>query len=340
MPTVVKPEEFKVIAEYINQLLALLEEKGFDAEAELAKVDINASDLEDTNNRIDIFAYMKFLERAISLYGNHSLGTDLGARLTLSTHGFLGYAAMSSETLSDAIELAVKYFKTRVNIFEISFFLDGDAAVLQIDEMVSNPAFLPFGLESMYSSFFTMGLQLVDGRFSDVGGELRFTYEAPTYVQHLEQRFDVPLRFECANNQMRFDAKLLDIPLSFADPRLANMAEERCAAELTTLEQQSNILGRVRRIILSDIRSCSNLNAVSDQLFMSPRTLKRKLKQVGTSFQIVLDSVRKGVAVEYLTQTHKTVDEIANLLGYSDPSNFGRAFKKWTGKRPSEYRRS
>jgi len=71
---------------------------------------------------------------------------------------------------------------------------------------------------------------------------------------------------------------------------------------------------------------------------MSSRTLKRKLQQLGTSYQKILDDLRKGLAVEHLTQTSSTVDDIALMLGYSDASNFARAFRRWTGRSPTDYR--
>ena len=148
----------------------------------------------------------------------------------------------------------------------------------------------------------------------------------------------VPVYFDCAYNQMRFPVERLDYELQFADPRLARMAADQCEQEMASIKAPPALLGQVRRIILGGGGRFPGVEEVASELHMSSRTLKRKLQQLGTSYQEVLDGLRKGLAVEYLTQTDKTVDEIAMSLGYSDASNFARAFRRWTLRSPSDYR--
>jgi AraC-like DNA-binding protein len=138
---------------------------------------------------------------------------------------------------------------------------------------------------------------------------------------------------------MRFPASRLEQRLRFSDPRLAQMAQAQCEAEIANIKRPPTLLNKVRRIILADSWRFPGVEEVASELHMSARTLKRKLQQLGTSYQIILSDLRKALAVEYLTQTDMTVDDIAIQLGYSDASNFARAFRRWTGKSPSDYRR-
>ncbi len=135
--------------------------------------------------------------------------------MTLSSHGFLGYAAMSSETLGDAIELAVKFFRTRSTIIQLESFADGDWAVLQVNEMLALGDLAPLVVESLFSSFHFMAMQLIPD--VEILGELRFSYPEPPYFARLRPLIPVPVYFDCAYSQMRFPVERLQRRLRFAD---------------------------------------------------------------------------------------------------------------------------
>jgi AraC-like DNA-binding protein len=330
------PQEYSVSIEYAPLLASMLERYGVSKEQLLDGVE-EPPDLKDPGGRLPLQQFVEFVRRAIRLSGAPWLGWELGATMTLSSHGFLGYAAMSSETLRDAVELAVKFFRTRSTIVDLQLVVDGDTAVLQLDELVALQDVLPFVVESTFSSFHFIGLKLLGEMPMD--GELRFAFPEPDYFQRMKPLIPVPVLFDCAYNQMRFPASRLDQRLRFADPRLAKMAEAQCEQELANIKSPPKLLNQVRRIILGQSGRFPSVDEAASDLHMSSRTLKRKLQQLGTSYQKILDDLRKGLAVEYLTQTEITVDDIAVQLGYSDASNFARAFRRWTGRSPSDYRR-
>ena len=332
------PEEYSISAEYAPLLLKLLERYGVSEEQLLEGVDRSTlPDWREPGARLPVQQFQQFVRRAMKLADAPWLGWEFGATLTLSSHGFLGYAAMSSETLRDAVELAVKFFRTRGTIIELQCFVEGDTAVIQADELVALNDIAPFMIESLFSSFHFMGVKLIGELPMD--GELRFAFPEPPYFQRFRSLIPVPVLFDCAYHQMRFPAERLDQRLRFADPRLARMAEAQCEQEMATIKTPPQLLNQVRRIILGESGRFPGVDEVATELHMSSRTLKRKLQQLGTSYQTILDDLRKGLAVEYLTQTDTTVDEIAIQLGYSDASNFARAFRRWTGRSPSDYRR-
>ena len=330
------PEEYSISAEYLPLLLNLLARRGIDEQALLGGLDVETRPWREPGARIPAAIFEQMARRALELTGEPWLGWEFGATMTLSTHGFLGYAAMSSETLRDAIELAVKYYRTRDTVIDLNFFVEGDTAVLQFDEMVSLNDTAPFAIESIISSFHFMAMKLLP--IEDIEGELRFAYPEPDYFERIRQLIPVTCLFDCAYNQMRFPARRLDERLRFADPRLAAMAAAQCEQEMASIKAPPALLGQVRRIILAWPGRFPGVDEVASEMHMSSRTLKRKLQQLGTSYQRLLDDLRKGLAVEYLSQSEKTVDDIAQLLGYSDASNFARAFRRWTSKSPTDYR--
>ncbi len=330
------PTEYSVSAEYLALLLDVLSRRGVATETLLADTRIEPGCWRDPQARITAQDFEVVATRAMALSGEPWLGWELGASMTLSSHGFLGYAAMSSATLGEALELAVKYFRTRNTLVQLETFTDGDMAVMQLNELLALGDLAPLIMESLFSSFHFMGEKLVPGL--DVIGELRFSYPEPDYFARMRPVMPVPVYFDCAYNQMRFPVERMQYPLQFADPRLARMAADQCEQEMASIKLPPPLLGQVRRIILGGGGRFPGVEEVAGELHMSSRTLKRKLQQLGTSYQEVLDGLRKGLAVEYLTQSEKTVDEIAMTLGYSDASNFARAFRRWTARSPSDYR--
>ncbi|MDF1628976.1 MAG: AraC family transcriptional regulator [Alcanivoracaceae bacterium] len=330
------PDEYSVSTEYAPLLLATVERYGVKA-ADLLPDGASQSDFRDPSARLPLQDFVDVVRRAMKLTGAPWLGWDFGATLTLSSHGFLGYAAMSSETLRDAVELAVKFFRTRTTIVDLQLKVEGDTAILELDELVALNDLQPFVVESLFSSFHFMGLKLLGEVPMD--GELRFAFPEPDYYERMKPLIPVPVLFDCAYNQMRFPASRLEQRLRFADPRLARMAEAQCEQEMANIKSPPKLLNQVRRIILAQSGRFPSVDEAASDLHMSSRTLKRKLQQLGTSYQKILDDLRKGLAVEYLTQTEITVDDIAVQLGYSDASNFARAFRRWTGRSPSDYRR-
>ncbi|MDX1803056.1 MAG: AraC family transcriptional regulator [Alcanivorax sp.] len=330
------PAEYAISAEYLALLLEVLSKRKIAPEAVLEGTRIEPGSWRDPQARITARDYEQVASHAVAVTGEPWLGWELGASMTLSSHGFLGYAAMSSATLGEALDLAVKFFHTRTTLVQLEVFQDADSAVLQINEMLALGSLAPLMIESLFSSFHFMGMKLLPEL--EIVGELRFAYPEPDYFQRLKALIPVPVYFDCANHQMRFPAERLNFPLRFADPRLARMAEAQCEQEMASIKAPPALLGKVRRIILSSAGRFPGVEEVASELHMSSRTLKRKLQQLGTSYQRVLDDLRKGLAVEYLSQSEKTVDEIAMLLGYSDASNFARAFRRWTLRSPSDYR--
>lgn len=337
--TIIKmsPEQYSASFEYVPLLLEMMEKRGFRAEQLLEGIALpERSQWNEPGLRVLASEYEQLIRRALALSGEPWLGWEFGLSMNVSTHGFLGYAAMSSATLGDAIDLAVKFFRTRSTIVALEFFTDGEQAVIQADEQLALNDLANFSIESLFSSLYFMAQKMLSDQM--LVGEVRFAYSKPPYFDKLAPLLPGPSLFDCPHHQLRFDKALLKVPLKFADPRLTQMAQSQCEEEMADIQLPPTLLGQVKRVILAEVGNFPNVDDVANELHMSSRTLKRKLQQLGTSYQKILDDLRRGLAVEYLTRSTHAIDEIAALLGYSDASNFARAFRRWTGKNPSDYR--
>ena len=146
--------------------------------------------------------------------------------------------------------------------------------------------------------------------------------------------------FDASDNALCFDEWWLTAPLIQANPITAEMLRETCDRILLDMTTQQDFSSRVKDILSADLRNSSNIETVARRLETTPRTLRRRLKDEGTSFQELLSKVRSSFAIAFLRDTRMTVDDIADRLGFSDAANFRHAFKRWTGHPPSYYRAS
>jgi AraC-like DNA-binding protein len=159
----------------------------------------------------------------------------------------------------------------------------------------------------------------------------------PTDVRPYQQILGAPLRFDAVQCAVLFPAFWLARPVADADALLHMLLEDHASAALSGLNPMLH--GDVRRTIqlLLPARGCSRAE-VAQRLGIHPRTLGRRLQESGTTFQALLDDTRAQLAKQLLRDTRLTVARIAAALGYGDPTVFTRAFARWTGRTPSEFR--
>ncbi len=150
--------------------------------------------------------------------------------------------------------------------------------------------------------------------------------------------FKCPVTFDCDEPRIALDGKIMDQPLPGASPDMAQYNDQIVIQYLEQMDK-NDVVNRVRRHIIKDLASGTlSKQAVADKMHMSARNLQLKLAAENTTFQDTLDSTRKNLATGYMQQSHLSITEIAYLLGFSDASNFTRAFRRWYGASPRDYR--
>lgn len=309
--------------------------KGVSAEQLLAGTGLHVDVLESPGLQVPLQLCLRVFANAQRESPDPALGLRLGQLLNIRSHGFLGYALLSSRTVGEAADLAVRYFRTRTSLLEIRLFREGDMAVIQLDERVPLGSLQTLILDALMSLFIVCGQQLTGRKFN---AEMRLAYAEQPHHAELRALLGDRLSFDCAFTQIRFPRIGLQLPLGLPDPQLLEMAKAQCEAELQRLHDEGGLLPDVRRLAKQYLAEQASLERVAEALHLSPRTLRRRLVELGTSFQMILEQLRRGRAVELLLHSNLSVDQIASELGYLDPSNFGRAFKRWTGQSPRAYR--
>lgn len=326
----------RVPVAYAEALLSLAEELGVTRASLLAAARVRPEILGNPAERLSFIDFHQLTQAALELCQEPALGLILGQRLNVSTHGILGYAVLASANLGKALQFALRYYRVLGLAFDLELVEQGACTELRAVET------LPMGMQSCFAAEGLLSSMHTIVRFL-LGDDMRglavgFAHAPPPHAARYPEVFGVPVQFEQAYHWMRLPSHYLQRPMALANPATVQMCERQCEALLASLDVQDELLTRVRRLLLAHPGDFPDLDGAAQALHTSARSLRRHLAQLGTSYQQVLDDVRRRLALQYLSSTHLPLFEIAHLLGYSDPSNFRRAFRKWTGKLPSEYR--
>jgi AraC-like DNA-binding protein len=169
--------------------------------------------------------------------------------------------------------------------------------------------------------------------------EVRFPHSAPENTSEHYRLFGCSVKFGRDRGELLFSRDLLEMPFLSADVNLQAILEAQVVAMLQKLPKSDAVTDAVRRYLAGEL--CNGeptLEQIAPRLHMSARTLHRRLEDEGTSFRQILTEVRRELATRHLSERRLAIGEIAFLLGFSEPSAFHRAFKRWTGYAPLTYR--
>ncbi|KWX01806.1 Transcriptional regulator [Carbonactinospora thermoautotrophica] len=194
--------------------------------------------------------------------------------------------------------------------------------------------------------FLTESLLVIWHRFANwlIGrriplSRVEFGYPAPAHVAEYDPMFGCPLVFDREVTALAFDERFLAAPLVQDEATLRVFLKNSPADLLSRREYGATVAARARRILTQGLGgSVPDLEAVAARLAMSPQTLRRRLREEGTSFRRIKDEIRRDAAIAGLVRGGESVEELAARLGFSEPSAFHRAFKRWTGTTPGAYR--
>jgi AraC-like DNA-binding protein len=266
------------------------------------------------------------------------IGLRIGHQLTPPTHGPIGFLANTSPNLQVALEGFRDFLPSRVSFANLSLEEEGDqlACYLNIDlgddQLVNRAVFEAFGL-----SLITLIEYLLGRPFTE--GHLHYPYPEPDYAAHFADYTQSPVTFNAPRGKICIPLNLCDTPNATADHIAYEYARQQCQEMQQQLPKDpASSKTRVMNILLSRPPNQWSEKTVAASMFISTRTLARRLKQENTGFWQLKDQLLASMAANYLRDTQLSVEAIATLLDYHDSPNFRRAFKRWYGIPPAEYR--
>jgi AraC-like DNA-binding protein len=329
-------EEPSIPAVHALHLLELAHRWNVTPDAVLAGTELRERDFRDPAKRLPIRELVTLVERARELTGEPGLGLYFGLRMQVVSHGFLGFAAMTAATLGDALEIAVRFIPTLTTAFSLELEKNGEKTALVLVERADLGAARDAVLLSLLVGIWRIGCSLT-GR--ELKGRAELAVLEPAYFGRF--RAVAPnLTFGRPRNRLVFDASVLAQPVVSADPAALELAREQCERALSMLGFEGRIAGRVRAAMSNADGGFRGIDEVASSLKLSERTLKRRLKLESTTYSTILDEARLARAQTLLREERRTLEEIAEALGYSNVANLTRAFRRWTGTTPAAYRRA
>ncbi|QDZ29269.1 AraC family transcriptional regulator [Noviherbaspirillum sp. UKPF54] len=321
---------------YARLLCMHLRKRGVELSRLLSGTGLTWPQLLDASRSLSFAQMRRLILSALELSGSPLLGMEIGASVPVSAHGPVGYAAMASKDVGQALDVIVRYSVLRASMLDMRLLTGGPVACLQIRERFDlGDVRIPI-LEGTS----VLLVQVLEALVGDALGELEYRVPYPAAPWHAAyaSRFSGTIVFDAACMEIRFPGALLAAPCLTADPLAYAAALRDCEQALAQRGPGGDLAQQVRARLAAREGDYPGCDGMADELHMSARTLIRKLKQCGTSYQALLDEVRKERAQWFLRHTGLPVETIAERLGYLDTSNFGRTFRRWFGVSPKEFR--
>jgi AraC-like DNA-binding protein len=316
---------------------------GVDRDAVLAGTGVTTAELEDPSALVPAVAELTALrnlrgDRTSSTWGDGTaLGLDLGQQFHVTTFGILGYALMSSRTVVEAMNLALRFLDLSHMLSAPAPRWEGSEAVVMLETSHLPVDLAQLLVERDVSAIHTVLSELVPGGVPFRSVDLEFPAAAPT--QRYREVLGVLPRFRAPATCLRFDAADLGRRLPQANPHSVALAEAMCRDVVARRRGRTGITEDVRRWVTRNVSRATGMDEAARALGTSPRTLRRRLAAAGTSYQALLDEVRQALAEEMLATDVLTVEDVAQRLGYAEASSFIHAFRRWRGSTPAQFRR-
>ncbi|OUS32142.1 hypothetical protein A9Q99_01685 [Gammaproteobacteria bacterium 45_16_T64] len=320
----------------VNLLVNLLDEFNISAERALDGTGIERHQLSDPSALVSHQQELTLFNNVRALAPIKEIGILAARRSDIASFGILGYAMLSCSCLKEAIDLGMRYIDVAGPKLHHQFIQMNGKSTYRVTDQYGVGELLPFCVEVSLGPIFLLTQELLE--IDDVAEEIHFTFPEPSYISHYRELFNTRLIFNSQYNQLILRDGLLEQPLPKANPLSAKLLEKLCAEATQQHSYPLNHAVEVRNILLAKPGYFPKIDKVAEIMDVAPRTLRRKLQMADTSFQRILDDVRRQLSINYLSNTKFCVDEIASLVGFSDAANFRQAFKRWTGKTPSEVR--
>ena len=326
----------------INLILFAARQCGADSDALARAVGISPEQLRDPDGRVLIRQVQALWREVVAATGDPNIALKLGELVNPVAIGVLAYVMMHSPTVGRAFEKLCQYqdivcegIQTTGQFVESAE--SGRQFMLSLRITSADIIYPHYALNSELSVYLSV-IRALTG-LPITAKEIQFAYPHPVDTREHERVFaPARLTFDAAQTAMVLDADLLDLPVLNANPALSMLFEKHATDMLTKLKAPS-LSTRVKSEIVTIMKGEEpTLSTVADRLSMGVRTLQLHLKEAGTSYQQLLDEVRKELAVSHLCEPNLSTTDIAYLLGFAEPSVFFRSFKKWTGQTPGAYR--
>ncbi|MBE1162186.1 AraC family transcriptional regulator ligand-binding domain-containing protein [Dyella acidiphila] len=323
-----------VPVEYATALLQLLEQQGIARELALQGTGIQPAQLQD-QSRLTTHQDAMLLTNAVRLTRDAGIGCQIGLHSALTWHGLLGYGLMSCATLREALQLWTGFLDLRTTTFSMQLSERDGYAELRVHDLAPRAPMRFCAVDRLLTMTTRLCEQLAQRPLPEL--EIWHKESEPLHYARYRKRM-AATRFETGLCQIRLRSVDLDTPLANANAIMYRHITTQCGRERARLRRSDDLVVRIMDLLQRHEGEYPGIEQAAGTLCMSSRTLKRKLQRLGLNYRGLVDDARKDAVLREVLNPMLRFDEIALRMGYSDPANLTRAFRRWTGESPSQYR--
>lgn len=320
----------------LSGLLRAADQLGVPSEQWLSGLKLTRAEAMDPTLRVPDHAIATVIERALPRLPP-SIGLDLGERQNIGNFGLVGLAMTTAATFGEAIDIGLRFTPVVGSLMRFVESATEPGTVALAGQMIEpNDTIHRFVCEEFFSSCLSLARSLAGPDLWPL--RVEFSYSAPEYIERYREVFRCPIAFGQPQDRMVFDLRWMGLPLSTHNPSAAQQVLTLLRSQMPTRSVPGEVAAAVERLLRAQLPQDPKLAGIAAQLHVSERTLRRQLTGEGTSFHEIHDRVRIDQAYALLRDRHVSIASVGAAIGYKDPREFRRAFKRLTGSTPRAVR--
>lgn len=322
---------------WVSTVLLAAQRSGVEPESILAAANIDAIELEWERWPIDHIT--RLWRAAVQCTGDTSFGLRAGGLVGPTGLNVVGFMLQSAATLRQAVDVVLKYQRLVSDGGRLQVIAGNEASWLIYHPRQGDLPFSPHQIEAVLAAVVAIARWCSGAGVNPL--RVQFSQSQLGPAEGYTLAFACPVEFEQAFNGLLLENALLDAPLPQADAQIALVHHQLAQSRLAALAQTDNLAQELRSWIPKHLNGYPPSREQAAQAFgLSTRTLARRLQAQGLDFSNMLDEARRDAALHALAHSNERITEIGQRLGFAEPSTFWRAFRRWTGDAPAQWRRA
>jgi len=323
-----------IALEYVSATLMYAQHLGIELKDIQSAAAVDLSNLSVRQEPFSLAEVLRLAQACIALTKIPHYGLANGNYIGLSCHGMASLTAMHRATYAEYLETSCRLCNLLFPPLTMHYFETKQHVGLRIYECLSLAPCTQYFMEWIMANFYNVFHFLLGAEYKPE--YIAFPYQRPGYHSDYQRYLQCAVYFDVEHAEFAVDKQLAQKPLPLADARIANTAAEHFYDAFPSDEQE--ILRQVRELLAQNIEAQLTLEEVAEQLELTTRTLRRRLRKAGTTYLDIVDELRREAAISQLLYSNRPIVDVAASLNFCDTASFSKAFKRWTGKAPRVFR--
>ena len=327
-------KEMTTLVSVASVLGKVLQHYGLEPESIAREAGINTDDISRSQDRLEVSKLQKVWQIALVRTRDECFGLTYAKYIQPAALYGLGLSWIASESLKDAINRLLRFQHAISTALDLKLTQSGNMYFIEINSRLKRP--VSVSGDAAIATIYQMCRITFGPDIKPL--EVSIAHARPKCSDEFDAFFGVPVKFDADTTRLCFDGDMFESSLASSNPELARINDQVVTEYLQKFDKK-NIVAQVRAEIIKQLTNgVPRQEKIAHSLHLSLRNLQRKLKEEGVSYKELLDQIRSELSKQYLRGTDRSIIEVGFLLGFNEPSNFARAFRRWTGRSPQEYR--